>query len=157
MSGMFHSNGKLKIPVPRKHVRQKSGKLVVNEAYCPQGHNLMSEVKVDDERGIRLIYTDESGAKETEIVISPVVGKCEKRVLKGEAFKDGDIVKILCPDCRMELPVLCDCECGAPIYLFYLDNSMNPRYAQSVCSRVGCVRASELRHTEDEIRRHLEV
>lgn len=155
MHERYYANGKLKIPVPEKHIKEVQGQLVVSEAYCPKGHNLMSTVQLDGQNGIRFIYTDEAESRDTEIVITPVVKRCEKTILKGEAFEDGEIVRILCPVCRTELPVLCNCECGAPIYLFYLDDNMSPLYAQSVCSRVGCVRASELRHVEAGIREQL--
>ncbi len=152
MSSMFNRNGKLKIPIPAKTVKEKKGEWVVNEAFCPEGHSLMSDMKIEGERGMHFLYTNEMGDKETDIVISPVVRRCQKTILKGEAFGEGETVKILCPTCRTELPILHDCECGAHIYLFYLDDSRNPRYAHSFCSRIGCNKASELRYPADEIR-----
>jgi hypothetical protein len=116
----------------------------------------MSDVKIEDERGIRFIYTDKSGERETEIVISPVVRKCIKTILKGEPFKEGEKVKILCPECRAELPILFNCECGAPIYLFYLDEELNHRYGHSFCSRIGCVKASQLRFSDEVLREYME-
>jgi len=151
MSSMFNRNGKLRIPVPSKVVKEKKGQMVVNEAFCPEGHSLMSEVEIDGERGMRFLYTNDAGDKETDIVISPVVRKCKKTILKGDPFGEGETVKILCPTCRTELPILHDCECGAHIYLFYLDDTKNARYAHSFCSRVGCDKASQLRLADDVI------
>jgi hypothetical protein len=155
MGEMFNAKGKLNIPleatisIPKSKIQKKSGQLVVNEAYCPKGHDLMSEVEIDNEPGIHFIYTDKTGKKETDIVISPVVRKCRKKILKGEGFKKNEIVKILCPICRIELDVMFDCECGAPIYLFYIDKQRNYYYGQSFCSRIGCVKASQLRFSQD--------
>ena len=158
MGKMFNSKGKLNIPIeetigiPKSKIQKKSGQLVVNEAYCPKGHSLISEVKVDNERGLHFIYTDKTGGKETDIVISSVVRKCRKKILKGEGFEKNEIVKILCPTCRTELDVLFNCECGAPVYLFYLDKQRNFHYGQSFCSRIGCVKASQLRFSHDMLR-----
>jgi len=155
MGKIFNAKGKLNIPVegtisiPKSRIQKKDGELVVNEAYCPKGHSLMSKVKIDNEPGIHFIYTDKTGKRETEIVISPVVRKRIKKVLKGEGFEKNEIVKILCPLCRTELDVLFDCECGAPIYLFYIDKQRNYYYGQSFCSRIGCIKASQLRFSQD--------
>jgi Zn finger protein HypA/HybF involved in hydrogenase expression len=155
MGEMFNAKGKLNIPlegtisIPKSKIQKKAGELVVNEAYCPKGHSLMSEVKIDNESGIHFIYTNKTGKRETDIVISPVVRKCRKKILKGEGFSKNEIVKILCPRCRTELDVLFDCECGAPIYLFYINKQRNYYYGQSFCSRIGCVKASQLRFSQD--------
>jgi hypothetical protein len=155
MGKIFDAKGKLNIPleetisIPESKIKKRAGEIVVNEAYCPKGHSLMSEVEVDNEPGLHFIYTDKAGKKETDIVISSVVRKCRKKILKGKAFEKGEIVKILCPICRTELDVMFDCECGAPIYLFYLDKQRNNNYGQSFCSRIGCVKASQLRFSQD--------
>ncbi len=161
MENIFNSKGKLNIPIEgtisiqSSKIQKKSGQLVVNEAYCPKGHNLISDVRIDDEPGIHFIYTDESGKKETDIVISPIIRRCKKKILKGEAFKKDDIVKILCPICRTELDVLFECECGAPIYLFYIDRQRDCYYGQSFCSRIGCIKASQLRFSRDMLQEFL--
>jgi len=158
MSRIFDANGSLHIPVqgevllPKEKAIVEGGEVVLTEAYCPLGHNLMSDVEVDGHKGIHFIYTDAVGEKETDIVISAVVGKCKKAILKGEPFKKGETVTILCPECRTELPVLSNCECGARIYLFFIDKQLHHNYGQSFCSRVGCVKASQLRFSQDVLR-----
>jgi len=162
MGQMFHHNGRLHIPLVggleamSKTVKQQGSDLVVKEAYCPNGHSLMSKEKIEGEKGIQFIYTDDSGERETEIVISPVVHKCKKTILKGEPFKEGEKVKILCPTCREELKILVNCDCGAPIYLFYLDKELSHRYGHSFCSRIGCVKASQLRYSDEVLRELIE-
>jgi hypothetical protein len=155
MGKIFDKKGKLNIPVagsigiPKSKIQKKGQKLVISKAFCPKGHTLISDVQVDGEPGLHFIYTNKAGTKETDIVISSAVKKCRKKVLKGESFNKNDIVKILCPTCRTELDVLFDCECGAPIYIFYLDKKHNYYYGQSFCSRIGCVKASQLRFSQD--------
>ena len=162
MDSIFNEKGKLIFPIKGKKnilknkIEQKGKALVVNEAYCPKGHSLMSNVRIQDEKGIQFIYTDKKRKKETDIVISPVVRKCEKKILKGEPFKKGEMVKILCPECRTELPILFNCECGAPIYLFYIDKQLDHHFGQSFCSRIGCVKSSQLRFSKDVLRKFIQ-
>ena len=140
------------IMMPRDKVIAKNGRFFLTEAYCPLGHALISDVEIDGHKGIHFIYTDASGEKETDIVISAVVGKCDKKILKGRAFKKGETVTVLCPDCRTELPILSTCECGAPVYLFFIDKQLHHDYGHSFCSRVGCVKASRLRFSQELLR-----
>ena len=157
MKDRFDEKGQLIIPLKgivklsKDKVNKKEGKFIVNEAYCSQGHDLMSDIKIDNYPGIHFVYTDKNADRESEIIISPFVGKCKKNIIKGKAFEKGEIVKILCPACRIELPVLFNCHCGAPIYLFYIDKSLNHYIGQSLCSRVGCVKASQLRFSKDAL------
>ena len=158
MGKMFDSKGKLHIPLqakialPSDNVKEKSGELIVTEAYCGNGHNLMSDVEIDGYKGINLIYTNADRDRKAEIVITSIVGKCEKKILKGEAFNEDETVKILCPKCHEELPILLNCECGAPIYLFYIDDKLDHNYGQSLCSRIGCIKSSRLRFSQDVLR-----
>jgi hypothetical protein len=158
MSKVFNNKGGLIIPIkgsvnlPENNIKQGKENLIVKEAYCSNGHSLISATKIDNENGINFIYTDKDGKKETDIVISSVVGSCEKELLKGSSLNNNDLVKILCPSCRTELPILLDCECGAPIYLFYIDKQLKHNYGQSLCSRIGCSKSSQLRFSQDVIR-----
>jgi hypothetical protein len=158
MGKIFDSKGKLHIPLQAKihlpdgNVEEKSGELVISEAYCRNGHDLISDVKIDGHKGIHLIYANADEDRETEIVITSIVGKSDKEILKGEAFAKDETVRILCPRCREELPILLNCECGAPIYLFYIDKKLNHNYGQSLCSRIGCVKSSRLRFSQDVLR-----
>lgn len=157
MDRIFNDRGELIIPVSgggenlKGKIEKKGDYYVVNEAYCARGHSLMSDVLIEGEKGIHFIYTDETGRKETDIIVSPVIRKCIKKVLKGEPFHEGEIVKILCPICRTELPVLFNCECGAKIYLFYIDEKLDHDVGQSFCSRIGCVKSSRLRFSRDAL------
>lgn len=155
MTDQFDNKGRMVFPlaatihVPKSIVTKRGDAVIVTEAFCSNGHSLMSKVLIESEPGLHFIYTNKKGTKETDIVISPVVRKSMKKILRGIAFKRNEIVKILCPTCRTELPILFDCECGAPIYLFYLDRRLQHSYGQSFCSRIGCTKASQLRFSQD--------
>jgi len=115
---------------------------VVIAGYCSNGHNLISDIKINQYPGIGLIYKSLDQKKETEIVISALVGKTHKIILKGEPFKEGELVIACCPTCGKELPILFNCKCGAPVYMFFLDQSLHYNRGQAFCSRVGCVKSS---------------
>lgn len=157
MGKMFNEDGTLYIPVsgrlklPKDKVIEAQGMAVITEAYCQKSHSLISDVQIDGQNGLNFIYTDMDGNKEAEIVISSVVGNRTKVNLDKTMFENDEVVKVLCPKCRDELPVLFMCECEAPIYLIYLDKNSNPRHAQSFCSRVGCTKASRLRFSQDAL------
>ncbi len=157
MSKIFNQDGTLYIPIsgrlklPKDKISESKGKVVVNEAYCQNGHSLISDIKINEQNGLKFIYTNQERKKEAQIVISAVVGDRTKVNLDKTKFDKEEIVKILCPTCRNELPVLFMCECDAPIYLIYLDKRTNPRHAQSFCSRVGCKKASRLRFSQDAL------
>jgi hypothetical protein len=158
MATKFNKKGQLNIPLsgkiilPKRKVAKKQSDLVVKEAYCPNGHNLLSDEKIDNQKSQHFIYASRRGNREAEILITSVLGKCSKKYLNGEPFRKGEIIRILCPTCRGELPILVNCECGAPIYLFYIDRRLDHNFGQSLCARIGCVKASQLRFSQDVLR-----
>ncbi|MBI9090207.1 MAG: hypothetical protein JEZ12_13405, partial [Desulfobacterium sp.] len=74
MTKIFHNDGTLIIPdikTPDWHESiKKNHKKFVIAAYCPKGHNLMSDVKIDDHRGIHFLYRGLKSNKEADIVIT---------------------------------------------------------------------------------------
>ena len=138
MNKIFNQDGTLYIPIstklklPKDKFIEAEGKVVITEAYCQNGHSLISDVKINEQNGLNFIYTDQERTKEGEIVISAVVGDRTKVDLDKTIFDKEEIVKILCPTCRNELPVLFMCDCGAPIYLIYIDKRSTMR---DVCRR----------------------
>jgi len=159
MSEMFDANGRLHIPVnekgkvrfPKSKLEVSDEKYIIKEAFCPNGHSLISDTRINGFGGIHLIFTDLNDLKEVEIIISPVIGERKVMVQKGDVFKDGEIIKALCPICRTELEILFDCECGAHVYVFYLDSLLDHNYGQSFCSRIGCSKSSRLRYSEEAL------
>ncbi len=155
MNRKYDNQGKLRIPVaeqvyiPEGKVETESGNVIIDEAYCPNGHDLMSNITINGHKGIHLIYSTLESNHEVDLVLSPVIGRTDKIILSGEPFRDGEIVKILCPVCRDELHVLVPCECGGPVYIFYLDRNLRHQYGQSFCSKIGCSKASQLKYSQE--------
>lgn len=122
-------------------VEEEEGSVVI-AGYCSNGHSLISDVKIDQHPGIGLVYKSLDQKKESEIVISAMVGETHKVIIKGEPFEKGERVCVYCPTCREELPILFNCKCSAPIYMFFLDRDLHYNRGQSFCSRVGCADSS---------------
>ena len=161
MNNIYTKTGKLRIPVkvkgklPDEKGDDKNVRIILHEAYCHNGHNLMCDVQINDRDSINLIYTDLNGQNEAEIAISAIVGDCSKKIIRGKPFKKGQKIRILCPFCRSELPVLLNCECGAPLYIFYTNKNLKSNYAESFCARIGCAEASKLRFSQDILRDYI--
>ncbi len=154
MGTMFKKDGTLNFPDMEEQVRhqaiRKNHKSVVKSAFCPQGHDLMSSVKIDEHKGIHFIYQEQKTGREADIVITAVVGDCTKVYLNGEPFAKDEIVNVLCPTCREALPNHGLCECGIHDYLFFLDRKLSMDCAQTFCARIGCVSGSKLHLSRDD-------
>ena len=141
----FESNGSLHFP---KMEGQKADvhpipEYTVIHACCPNGHNLVRpDLPVGGQPGIRLLFS-RPGGQRGEVVLSPVLGCLEKRVLNGEWLQD-EVISLMCPECEVELDVLCGCEFHprVPVRVLYLSEQMNIRDAIAICSKVGCPNSS---------------
>jgi len=155
MNNMFDSQGKLRIPIagevpiPKDKMEYDGEEIVIDEAYCSNEHSLISDITVNGHKGIHFLYTNQDESHVVDLILSPVVGNPVKVMLKGDPFKSDEIIKAKCPTCQKEFDVLFNCECGAPIYLFYLDKNLHHQYGQSFCSRIGCSKSSMLRFSKD--------
>ena len=161
MGHMFDPDGKLHIPILKK-LKDSDPKLgavgnrfIVKEAFCPEGHSLMSDIRINGRRGVKLFLTDSENKRETEIVVSPILEEHQIITLSGEVFEEGEITKAYCPTCHTELEVLVDCECGAHMYVFYLNDHLDRNLGVSFCSRVGCTKSSKLRFSEEALNDYL--
>ena len=161
MGHMFNPDGKLHIPIldKLKHSDSKldteGDRIIVKEAYCSKGHSLMSKIKINGRKGVKLFLTDTENKRDTEIVVTPILEEHQIITLSGDVFKEGEIIKAYCSTCHTELEVLVNCECGAHIYVFYLDDHLDRNFGISFCSKIGCTKSSKLRLSEDALMDYL--
>ncbi len=155
MSKIFTKEGKLKFPedfslgLPSEKYRIDEEKVVIYNAFCQNGHDLISSIEVNKHKGLNLIYKKKGHSEKTELVISAIVGDNTKKILYGEDFKNGEEVQVFCPECKEELPILVNCACNAPIYIFYMDKEQQKNFAQSFCSRIDCSQSSKIRFSKE--------
>jgi hypothetical protein len=132
----FTSKGTLYIPVPQKVIKPPLIATIINECFCPAGHNLMSpKFSFDGHDGILLKVRD--GKKAGHIALSPICGQ-KNRVDWGIHLTDNVQLIICCPICGAKLPVYSPCECGADLVALFLDRHLNFSNCIGVCNRTGC-------------------
>jgi hypothetical protein len=150
----FDHRGRLVIPEPTGPTRQlRAGEeLVVHEAYCPQAHNVVDEgYTVGGRPGIKVAFRDPRG-EEGLLVLSPVLGRLDKLVLKGR-LTAGERLELLCPECGELLPVLTSCTCpsGGIINVLFMRPDLDINNSIGVCNVVGCPNSSFV-HSGEVIR-----
>ncbi len=147
----FDERGRLIIPEPTGPTRELEAgeELVVTEAYCPAGHNVVDDDYTVGERpGIKVAFRDPRG-QEGLVVLSPVLGRLDKLVLKGRLVP-GEKLELLCPDCGAPLPVLTSCQCSArgAIRVLFLHPDCDINNSIGFCNVVGCPNSSFVRSGE---------
>ncbi len=128
-----------KEPSPETHIRHDEVLIVLTQAYCPSGHNLIRPgEKFDGFDGLHLWIS--GGKVEGLVVVSPIHGDHRKR---GISFPDGTQLEIACPECRKPLPRLCPCSCGhgGSLRTIYLTPGLSESYQAAVCDIWGCPRS----------------
>ena len=138
----FDSKGKWKIPSTRKPKKKKLADedcIVVNECYCPNGHNLIDpEVSFKNHPGI--VIRVKKGSETGSIALSPICGDKAKHAIDIE-LSEGEILDLLCPVCNIPLPVYAPCDCGGDMITLFADKMGNFCNCIGICNRVGCSHA----------------
>jgi hypothetical protein len=140
MKERFDKEGRLIFPkdvtFPTKtKVIVKDKSILVTQAYCKNGHNLVRGEKVwDGNKGITLV--GKIGNKRMNINLSPYQGD-DRKILDG-AIERGEILKLLCPECGVAFELFSPCKCGADIVYMYLTEELDARDSICICSRYGC-------------------
>ncbi|MCD6417859.1 hypothetical protein J7M00_03645 [bacterium] len=146
MANRFDERGFLVIPDPRELRRERREKkeaenkvIVVKSAYCPNGHDLMWDyASFCGYAGIRIGAEKPNGEK-GEIVLSPIFGD-HSRISLGIKLIDGEKLKLFCPECGAEIPVLTKCENCEQGEIRVLSLARNFDIANGIafCDVVGC-------------------
>jgi hypothetical protein len=114
--------------------------VVVTQAYCPKGHNLVGAgpTAFEGYPGIAIWVSD--GKTQGLVELSPVHGD---RTKVGPDFPSGTKLRLECPICRTELPQLAHCSCQADGTLrkLYLSEKLDEAYLVGLCDVWGCTRS----------------
>ena len=123
-----------------RELRESSKVIVVKACYCPRGHDLVNDrVQFNDHSGILLRLRDRE-LHEGLVALSPIYGD-KSRISLGMHLEKGDVMKLLCTECGVPLPVYDQCSCGADVIALF--TRPRPDYGNciGICSRVGCYNA----------------
>ena len=130
-------------PPPMSAIKQVDDVfIVVTQAYCPNGHNLVDETneQFDGYPGIRLLVRD--GENEGEVHLSPFHGD-ESKLGKTD-WRVGVRLEVLCPICQTPLPSLAHCHCETPdgrggeLVKLYLSPALTDSHVLALCNVWGC-------------------
>lgn len=138
---LFNEKGMMLFPNPmRKAKICKSEKIiVVQNCYCPHGHNLISERAVfNGFPGI--IFKIRREDHEGLVALSPVYGY-KTRVSLDIKLTENEIWEVLCPVCNQPLSKYADCTCGGDMIAIFLNKDADFGNCIAVCNRIGCTNA----------------
>lgn len=146
---MFDERGRILIPEKIAQRKPQPGeKVVVNAAYCPAGHNLVSiDHEVGGYPGLLLRFRGASG--DGLVAISAVLGDPGKCLVEGRIEGD-EVLRLSCPTCDTPLDVLGECTCseGALSVVAYLYPKRDPYQAIAFCSSLSCDNSAVIRSHE---------
>lgn len=137
----FDDNGLMVFPSEAMRELRESRHIVVIEAcYCPRGHNLINErAKFSDFSGI-LLRVRHNAMREGLVALSPIFGD-KTRISLGIELQKGMVMKLLCPECGIPLPVYDECSCGADVIALFTRPVPDYGNCVGICNRVGCYNA----------------
>jgi hypothetical protein len=130
-------------PPPESAIKQVDEVfIVVTQAYCQNGHNLVIEdgELFDGYPGLRLNLTSRDGVTGT-VTLSPFHGDNTK---KGDLdWKNGEPLVLSCPVCNEELPRLasCNCEGKGNLVKVHLTPGLSDSHILAMCNVWGCRRS----------------
>ena len=112
--------------------------IVVTQAFCPNGHNLIyrDDIHFDGYKGISLWVSD--GETEGEVILSPIHG--DHRKVTDVIYRTGTHLTISCPICKTPLPTMgnCRCEWKGEFVKIYLTPKLQDNHIIAVCNIWGC-------------------
>jgi hypothetical protein len=151
---MFDERGRIRIPEKIAVRKPQPGeKVVINAAYCPEGHNLVSlGTEVGGYPGLLLKFSGSAGGG--LVAISAVLGDNGKCIIQGK-MEPGEALKLSCPVCDTPLDVLGECSCteGALSVVAYLYPRRDPYQAIAFCNSLSCDNSAVIR-SHEVIRTH---
>ncbi len=137
---IYDSAGRLRFPSPSASGARPADDtvLLVRQAYCPSGHPLVrpDHPRFRDEAAIGLLCSD--GPCEGLVFLSPYGG--DKRKIAQVSFRPGTPLRLMCPQCRAELPALAphDCRPGASYVVLFLSRPADWSHVLALCNVWEC-------------------
>ena len=137
---IFDDRGMMIFPSPMtRELRESPKVLVVQECFCPNGHNLVSpRVRFNRFPGIMFkVRLDEGDGL---VALSPIFGDKSRITLDVDLVKDS-ILTPYCPHCDIQLPTYGPCGCGGDLAALFTTRSEDFGNCVGVCTRVDCYNA----------------
>jgi hypothetical protein len=133
-------------PVKIKETAKLTDLLVIEACYCPNGHNLVTDQAVfDGFNGI--VLKVRNAGNEGLVALNPVYGLKHRFSFDIKLVK-GDLLEVICPECRALLPVYSACSCGGDLVALFLNEKPDFTNSILICNRVDCHNAQIRLHNE---------
>ena len=146
---IFDDHGRMKIPRKQHGEDHAAKKVIINAAYCPKGHNIISVDHLVS--GSPAILLDFQGVRSGKgrIALSAILGDSSYLAVEGNPYPD-DILTLTCTHCGTPMDVLADCFCqeGALTVMAYLYKKKDPHQAIAFCNVLSCPRSAVIRSGE---------
>ncbi len=146
---IYDSDGRMRVPEQSKARKAAPGEaVVINAAYCPGGHNMISlDHEVSGFPGILLRFRTAGGAG--LVALSAKLGDPQKVVFEG-TIEEGALAALSCPVCDAPLDVLgqCTCQPDAVQVMAYLYPRRDPYQAIAFCNSLTCDNSAVIRSGE---------
>ena len=119
--------------------------IIMTEAYCPNGHNLISDEneEFDGYPGIKVLL--KSDDNDGIVYLSPIHGDGTK---KGDQnWKDGQKIQFFCPICNVALPTFAKCHCSfengqqGDLVKLFTSSDLSDSHILALCNVWGCRRS----------------
>lgn len=144
---VFDGKGMMIFPSSiKKEIRESKKILVVNECFCQNGHNLVSNRAIfNGFNGIMIKV--KRGEKEGLVALSPIYGD-KSRISLDIDLISNEIYELCCPTCGSILPVYSACTCGGNLIALFTNRKADFANCIGICNRVDCPNA-EIRSAGD--------
>ena len=140
----FNNKGMMLIPEPIESDSVKDGKvLIITEAYCPNGHNLIDKRAMFNGHPGIIVNINENGDTGT-MALSPIVGD-KARICLDVDLENGEHIDIFCPHCNVQLPIHSPCDaCEGNLITLFITPDANFNDCVAICDTIGCSQANIL-------------
>jgi len=143
MTKLYNKKGMMLFPNPLRQSKfcKSENVIVVQQCYCPNGHNLISSKAIfNGFDGIIIKVKDEEMEEEGLVALSPVYGYKSRVSLDIDLGQDM-IWQMYCPECDEPLATYTDCLCGGQMVEMFLDNKFEFTNCIALCNKIGCQNA----------------
>jgi len=135
----------LKQLISRRAVEKKSNveeipqPQVVEQCFCPNGHNILSDKHpYGGYPGILLKL--KSSEQQGLLSLSPIIGD-PARIFHSFKQISGEIIEICCPVCDEPFPIYNQCGCNAHLIALFTSTLKDYADCIGICQRIGCLNA----------------
>lgn len=156
----FSKDGRLIIPLSKREIDKSKNdedkiRYVVNEAYCPNGCNIIDKkYNINGFPGLRIKF--KRPGEKGEFIISAIEGDFDKIILSGK-LRNGVKDELYCPHCDImfEKLVNCNCRSYADMVVIGLTPELDFNNAITFCNVTGCENGAFVR--SGKIIRHIRL